>query len=51
MYRCALVVPGASLGKVYAVLHRRNSQILSEDMRVSLELAFYEIACMVSVIK
>ena len=34
MYRCALVVPSASLGKVYAVLHRRDSQVLSEDMRV-----------------
>lgn len=33
MYACDLVVPSVSLGKVYNVLNKRNSQILSEEMK------------------
>eukprot|EP00039_Didymoeca_costata_P015591 m.268259 g.268259 ORF g.268259 m.268259 type:complete len:133 (+) comp16255_c1_seq11:2970-3368(+) len=37
MYKCDLVVSSASLGKVYGVLSRRNSKILSEELKEGTE--------------
>ena len=33
MYSCDMLVSSSTLGKVYAVLTRRNARILSEEMK------------------